>query len=381
MHFLNDIFSGFSENAKEFVKNTFRPILDLLKKLFNITNDTNAFLMFLGLCLLITLILVLVIIFIVKKVKACKKLKEKRKENNNLLKEDLQTPQEIEIKDNENSSISTTKENDEVKQDKQNEVNKQEKAIVPEIKEEQILPKVVLGKFEVFPVGEIFLYRLKASNGEILVVSEMYKTLKGALSAIETVKRNIEVGTVSIYEDKHGLFQFKLFATNKRLLANSAYYSTYQSCENASESFKKFGLISPISILEKDPEDFMEEIKLMSLTAKKNGKLEIVEIDDEYEFNFKACNGVLLCKSSTYKTKNSLTNAIAALKEACTNGKFYVVKDKNETYQFKLYSASLRCVVVGEAYKTKNQAISAANSVSSFAELAEVVDKTIKENV
>mgnify|MGYP003511816305 CR=1 FL=1 len=63
MHFLSDIFSGFSENAKEFVKNTFRPILDLLKKLFNITNDTNAFLMFLGLCLLITLILVLVIIF------------------------------------------------------------------------------------------------------------------------------------------------------------------------------------------------------------------------------------------------------------------------------------------------------------------------------
>ena len=32
--------------------------------------------------------------------------------------------------------------------------------------------KIVLGKYEVFPVGSVYLYRLKASNGEILVVSQ-----------------------------------------------------------------------------------------------------------------------------------------------------------------------------------------------------------------
>ena len=50
-------------------------------------------------------------------------------------------------------------------------------------------------------------------------------------------------------------------------------------------------------------------------------------------------------------------------------------------FQFKLYSEASRCVVVGEAYKTKAQAVSAANSVASFVTLADVVDKTIKETV
>ena len=67
------------------------------------------------------------------------------------------------------------------------------------------------------------------------------------------------------------------------------------------------------------------------------------------------------------------------MKEAINNGKFFVVKDKNAMYQFKLYSTQGRCVVIGEAYKNKAQAISAANSVASFMTLAEVVDKTVEE--
>lgn len=239
--------------------------------------------------------------------------------------------------------------------------------------------RIAIGKYEVFPVNDVFLYRLKASNGEIMVTSEIYKSAKGAVSAIETVKKNVETGTLQVYEDKHGLWQFKLFAANKRLLVVSANYTSEASCTNAANSFKKFATISPVIILEEDAEHLMEEISLEALADKKGGKLTINSIDGEFDFKLLASNGVVLCSSSEYKTKSAITNAIASVKEAVKNGKFFVVKDKRGTFQFKLYSTAGRCVLVGEAYKTKNQAISAANSVSSFINLATIIDKTAEE--
>ena len=385
------IFSWVPQEAKQFVKDLLRPVLDFIKELLNLdqnSGDTLPFLVFAGACLVVFLLFIIIIASIsksAKKKKARKLAKEQAKEQ--LKAEVAQVLQEVE----EQAEEEVVQE--EVSEEKTleepviiEEVLKDEK-IVEEVKEEvseeksTTTTRVLLGKFEVFPVGDVFLYRLKASNGEILVVSEMYKTSKGALSAIETVKKNVETGNIQIHEDKHGLYQFKLFATNKRLLVASANYSTYQSCENASNSFKKFAEISPVSILDKDPENLMEEVQLMSLNDKKNGKINIVELDDEYEFQLKASNGVLLCTSASYKTKTSLQNAISSLKEAVRTGRFYVVKDKNDMYQFKLYNEANRCVMVGEAYKTKAQAISSANSVASFVPLAEVVDKTIKETV
>lgn len=424
------IFSWVPQEAKQFVKDLLRPVLDFIKGLLKMepnSGDTIPFLVFAGACLLVFIILLIIICSCAKNAK--KKKARRKAEQAEQLKaeavkvlEDEETPvaeeQPVQVEETpaEEEKEEVVEEEqpaqeeapveepvkeevvEEVKEEKPAPVKKttrqpkpaakkevpvvEEKPVVEEVKEEPTATtRVFLGKFEVFPVGDLFLYRLKASNGEILVVSEMYKTSKGALSAIETVKKNIETGNIQIYEDKHGLYQFKLYASNKRLLVASANYSTYQSCEKASNSFKKFASISPISILEEDPENLMEEISLMALTNKKNGKINIVEVEDEYEFQLKASNGVLLCTSASYKTKSSLTNAIGALKEAVRNGKFYIVKDKNGMFQFKLYTEGNRCIVVGEAYKTKAQAVSSANSVASFVPLADVVDKTIKETV
>ena len=239
--------------------------------------------------------------------------------------------------------------------------------------------RIAIGKYEVFPVNDVFLYRLKASNGEIMVTSEIYKTSKGAVSAIETVKKNVETGTLQVYEDKHGLYQFKLFAANKRLLVVSANYTSEASCTNAANSFKRFATISPVVILEEDVDHLMEEISIDALADKKGGKLTINAVNDEYDFKLLASNGVVLCTSSECKTKAAVLNSINSVKEAIKNGKFFVVKDKMGTFQFKLYSALGRCVLVGEAYKNKAQAISAANSVASFMTLSTIVDKTVEE--
>ena len=239
--------------------------------------------------------------------------------------------------------------------------------------------RVVLGKYEVFNVNDFYLYRLKASNGEIMVVSEVYTTEKGAISAIDTVKKNVETGTIQIYQEKHGLYQFKLFATNKRLLAVSANYSTQAKCESAANSFKKFAPISPVVVLEEDPEHLMEEIHLEASADKKGGKLAVYEVENGFEFRLLASNGVLLCSSNEYRTKKALLSGITTFKSAIKTGRFFIVKDKNDSYQFKLYNQDKRCIVIGEAYKNKNQAISASKSVISFTSLAEVVEKNVEE--
>jgi len=49
-----------------------------------------------------------------------------------------------------------------------------------------------IGKFEVYTdkAGE-YRFRLKASNGEIIAVSEGYKTKKSCMNGIQSVKKNV----------------------------------------------------------------------------------------------------------------------------------------------------------------------------------------------
>lgn len=243
-------------------------------------------------------------------------------------------------------------------------------------KTEEVKVSNVQGKFEVFPVGDVFMYRLKASNGEILVTSELYSSLKGAKSAIDTVIKSINDGNISVTKDKHNYYQFKLFSSNKRLLVASANYASQDRCESAAQSFKKFAINAKIVELEKDEEQLMEEITIENKENKKGGKLIISVTDGEFDFKLTASNGAIIASSEIYKSKAGAVSGIDTFKQAIANGKFFVVKDKRAMYQFKLYSSAGRVVVYGEVYKAKAQAISAANSVASFIESAELVDST-----
>ncbi len=61
-----------------------------------------------------------------------------------------------------------------------------------EPKEEEILKDKATAKFEVYKdkAGE-YRFRLKAPNGEIIAVSEGYKTKKSCMNGIESVKKNV----------------------------------------------------------------------------------------------------------------------------------------------------------------------------------------------
>lgn len=304
--------------------------------------------------------------------------------------EEVKKVEEVTEEQNVETQIEETPTIEEEKVEEVIEEVEEEKPIKEELKEyeeeseeffEERSARVLLGKYEIFPVKDAFLYRLKASNGEILVVSEMYKSAKGALTAIETVKKNIKTGKLQVSQDKHGLWQFKLLASNQRMLVVSANYTTQTSCERAANSFKKFAYISQIVELEEDSEHLFEEIELQALANKKGGKIIVSGSENEYEFKLLASNGAILCSSVTYGSKMAALNAISSFKEAIKTGTFYVVKDKNKMFQFKLYSTLGRCLAIGEAYKVKTQAVSAANSITAYINMAEVVDKTLSSVV
>ncbi len=51
-------------------------------------------------------------------------------------------------------------------------------------------------KFEIYPSGSQFRWRLKAADGEVVASGEAYETLAGATEGVEAVRRAAAVATV-----------------------------------------------------------------------------------------------------------------------------------------------------------------------------------------
>lgn len=230
------------------------------------------------------------------------------------------------------------------------------------------------GKYEVYQAGDGVKYNLKASNGEVLVSSEVYTTRDGVIKAIDAIKRNVETGEIRVFADKHGNYKFKLTAGNHRVIAISAHYSTEKSAQRASESFKKFALTADVVDVEVKDTDEATPITVEKGEDKDGGKFEWEKFNDEFSWDLKASNGQILCQAEGYTSKSGLLNSIDVFKKNVNEGSFKVVKDKNDQYMFKLYTASGRVCAVGESYSSKASAESAANSVCSFINKAELVE-------
>ena len=112
-----------------------------------------------------------------------------------------------------------------------------------------------MGKFAVKTVKTGIKFNLKANNGEIIAVSEVYTTKSACLNGIESVRKNAPVAPVEdqtvegftveknpkfeMYVDKAGEFRFRLKARNGEIIAASEGYKAKASCLNGIESVKK----------------------------------------------------------------------------------------------------------------------------------------------
>ena len=112
-----------------------------------------------------------------------------------------------------------------------------------------------MGKFVLKTTKTGFVFNLKAGNGEVIAVSEVYTTEDACRKGIESVRKNsvaakLEDQTVEgfetvtnpkfeVYVDKAGEFRFRLKARNGEIIAVGESYKAKASCLNGIDSIRR----------------------------------------------------------------------------------------------------------------------------------------------
>ena len=96
------------------------------------------------------------------------------------------------------------------------------------------------GKFELYKdkAGK-FRYRLKATNGQVILSGQGYKTKVSAKNGISSVQRNAAVDARFERKNSKDKFMFNLKATNGQVVGTSQRYDSEKSCENGIKSVAK----------------------------------------------------------------------------------------------------------------------------------------------
>lgn len=85
-----------------------------------------------------------------------------------------------------------------------------------------------------------FMFNLKAGNGEVILTSEMYEAKAGAENGIESVKKNgPDENRYERRESKRGEPYFVLKAANGQIIGMSEMYSSKSAMENGIASVMK----------------------------------------------------------------------------------------------------------------------------------------------
>lgn len=104
------------------------------------------------------------------------------------------------------------------------------------------------GKFELKRAkdGQWF-FNLLATNGQIILTSEMYKARASAENGIDSVKRNAaEEARYERKEGKNGKPYFVLKATNSQVIGQSQMYASARSRDDGIESVKRNAPDAPV---------------------------------------------------------------------------------------------------------------------------------------
>jgi len=95
-----------------------------------------------------------------------------------------------------------------------------------------------------------YYFNLKASNGQVVLTSQMYKDKAGAKNGIASVQENANIN--DLFERKASTGEkefFVLKAKNHQVIGKSQFYSSSSSLENGIQSVMKNGLTTDIEDL------------------------------------------------------------------------------------------------------------------------------------
>lgn len=112
-----------------------------------------------------------------------------------------------------------------------------------------------MGKFVIRAVNSGIKFDLKATNGQVILTSEVYTTKAACRNGVESIMKNAPVANVEdqtvegfetvthpkfeMYQDKAGEFRFRLKARNGEIIGVSEGYTSKANCVNGVESVKK----------------------------------------------------------------------------------------------------------------------------------------------
>ena len=112
-----------------------------------------------------------------------------------------------------------------------------------------------MGKFVIRTVNTGIKFDLKATNGQVILTSEVYTTKAACQNGVQSIMKNapaanLEDQTVEgfetmthpkfeMYQDKAGEYRFRLKARNGEIIGVSEGYTTKANCVNGVESVKK----------------------------------------------------------------------------------------------------------------------------------------------
>ena len=113
-----------------------------------------------------------------------------------------------------------------------------------------------MGKFVVRNTASGIKFDLKASNGEVIATSEVYKSKESCMSGVEDQTgegfEKVKHPKFEMYTDKSGEYRFRLKARNGEIIATSEGYKAKASCLNGIESVKKNAPEAAVEVLEEN---------------------------------------------------------------------------------------------------------------------------------
>ncbi len=112
-----------------------------------------------------------------------------------------------------------------------------------------------MSKFVIRNVSSGVKFDLKATNGQVILSSEVYTTEAACRKGVESIIKNAPIANVEnqtvegwevmthpkfeMYEDKSGEFRFRLKARNGEIIGVSEGYTAKAGCLNGIESVQK----------------------------------------------------------------------------------------------------------------------------------------------
>ena len=142
-----------------------------------------------------------------------------------------------------------------------------------------------MSKFAVKKTNTGYNFLLVATNGQPVGASQVYKSLKSALTGVESVKNVAPVAEIEdttakeveekknpkfvIYIDKAGEFRFRLQAANGQAVLASEGYTTLAACKNGCASVAKNAAEASVELPEEDEAPVETPVEEKKAPAKK----------------------------------------------------------------------------------------------------------------